>query len=78
MAKKGSFSKSLKNEDTIAKNVQIIHDIKTLNGNGFSCLVWLCFSRVMRLQSLIIEGANFKIGALGILRIQHFPKPFID
>jgi hypothetical protein len=25
----------------------------------------------MRLQILIIEGANFKIGALGILRIQH-------
>jgi hypothetical protein len=25
----------------------------------------------MRIQILIIEGANFKIGALGILRIQH-------
>jgi hypothetical protein len=28
MPKKELFSKSLKNEDTIAKNVQIIHDIK--------------------------------------------------
>lgn len=89
MPKKEFFSKSLKNDDTIAKNVQIIHDIKNLE----SCItfkletwhnigkllmkmffhVWLdyVFQELWGSKILIIEGANFKIGALGILRIQH-------